>query len=377
LIQLFDATTIDSLEWPNTEEGAYARRFLKPLIKNNISHYVNNITGDVYALKIDDLIFPIIVAHENYKNSHVCSSYGQYITYAKDSLQLVGHPLFAKLLKTLIDGLGKIVRAGHIDRAVYVNHWLFATNLYPDNLSSHQLSVITDFLKRHFPSHAIIFRSLNSRMNALLIDSLKENGFNLIASRQVYLTDTKNKQIFDTRIFKSDLRLSKSSPYRIVDEENIRLEESSKLLHLHHSLYLDQHSYLNPQLNIEFLQLLLQERLLRFKVLKLDDCIKGVAGYFEQEGVMLSLFFGYEKTDPEHATIYRLLNTSLLLEAQKKGVMYHQGSGAGFYKTIRRAESHLDSMAIYTKHLPSKQKASWALLRNFINTFGPRYMKKY
>jgi hypothetical protein len=376
-IELYDATNIDSLCWPETKEGAYANKFLKPLIKRGIAHYIDNIEGDLYALKIEEFVLPILVAQENYTNSHVCSSYGQYISYGRELVGLMGNVLLSETVKGLLKGMGKMIRAGRIDAAVYVNHWLFSTNLYPKEFSSQWIELITDFLQKRFPSCAIIFRSLNPMTNSSLMERLKTLGFGLIASRQVYLTDTKREFIFQTRIVKSDLKLYRESPYAILDEQQLCKEECTQLLKLYKQLYLDQHSYLNPQFNQNFIELLFQERLLHFKVLKRDGCIKAVAGYFEQDGIMLSPFFGYDKESPHSSIIYRLLSTSLLLEAQKKGLIFHQSSGANFYKTVRRAESHLDSMAIYTAHLPMKQKLSWSMLRFFINTFAPHYLKRY
>ena len=88
-------------------------------------------------------------------------------------------------------------------------------------------------------------------------------------------------------------------------------------------------------------------------------------------------FFGYDKNEPDHTVIYRLLNTALLLAAKEKQLIFHQSAGASFYKKIRRAEGCLESMAIYTEHLPQKQRLSWKILKFFINGIAPRFMEKY
>lgn len=376
-INFFDASTIDTLEWPNTPDGEYAKRFLLPLVKKGTQHYFENIHADLFVLKIDQCVLPIVAVDENYNNSYVCSPYGHYFSHAKESIPIIQKSPLALIAKNFMIGFGEICRKGKINSAVYVNNWLFSTDLYPQEITTNQISSIVAFLKDRFPKHAIIFRSLNSVTNKPLLQSLKEHRFKFIASRQVYLTNTKNDSIFQTRILKSDLKLWRERPFEISDESQITSDNFSRLLSLYNLVYLSKHSYLNPQFNHHFLQLLFDEKLLSFKILKIDNEIKGVAGYFERNGVMLCPFFGYDKDHAEHSVIYRLLCTTLLLDAQKKGLIFHQSSGASFYKKIRRAEGCIESMAIYTRHLSSKQKLSWLALRVLINTFAPSYMKKY
>lgn len=376
-IQIFDKKNIDSLVWPETNDAAYAKKFIAPLIKQGISYYIDNINAEIFALKIENFVFPIVVVAENYDNSWVCSPYGQYIAYAKEFIHLVNNKFLALVIKNFVNGFGKICKFSHLNSVVYVNNWLFSTDIYFEGISAEQISSIVSFLKNRFPHHAIVFRSLNPIINAHLIDLLKNFGFDLIASRQVHITNTKNDSIFRTRILKSDLKLWREKPFEILDETQISLSDCKDLLNLYELLYIKQHSTLNPQFNHNYIQMMFDQKLLDFKVLKENQSIKGVAGYFERGGIMMCPFFGYDKQDTQHALIYRTLSTSLLLEAQKRGLIFHQSAGASFYKSIRRAESCLEFMAIYSDHLPRKQKVSWATLQTFINKFAIPYMKKY
>jgi hypothetical protein len=376
-VQLFDSKTIESLDWPATQDGRYAKKFLEPLLKNGIQHYIDNVNAEIFALKIENLVLPVVVAKENYDNSYVCSPYTHYISYGKASMKLIENPFLVRFIGSLINGVGKLGRMGCINSVVYVNNWLFSTDLYPEGFTSEHLSAIVTFLKKIFPQHAIIFRSLNRLTTAPLQELLKNHGFHLIASRQVYITDAKNQSIFQTRILKSDLKLWRETPHEIIDENQISSDDYPQLLDLYNTLYINQHSSLNPQFNNQFIQMVFNTQFLQFKILKINGCIKGVAGYLERNGIMLCPFFGYDKNEPGHNVVYRLLSTSLLLEAQKRGLIFHQSAGASFYKTVRRAESCLEMMAVYTGHLSFKQKFTWAALKMFINSIAPPYMKKY
>jgi hypothetical protein len=87
--------------------------------------------------------------------------------------------------------------------------------------------------------------------------------------------------------------------------------------------------------------------------------------------------FGYLKDSPDSNTIYRILNTALLIEAQQERLLFNQSAGASFFKSIRRAEGCLEYMAVYTRHLPYSQRLVWSTLQLFMNSIGSKYMKKY
>lgn len=374
--QLFDASNIDLLDWPNTDDGQYAKKYIEPLVKNGIKPYVDNLEVNAFALKIDSLVFPVVVAEEGSKNSYICSPYEHYISYGRE-VKLIDNPVIAAIVDKLLNGFSAIGRAGRINAVVYVNHWLFSTDLYPTGFTAEHAEAIVNMLKKRFPRHAIIFRSLN----ALTCDSvqkiLRKLGFHIVASRQVHVTNTKNDAIFQTRIIKSDLKLWRESPFTVIDAAQLTSAECEEMLKLYNTLYIEQHSKRNPRYTLRFIKHLFDQRLLHFKVLKLGDQYKGVAGYYIRNGVMMCPFFGYDKTDPQHTAIYRMLSTTLLLAAKEQGLLFNQSAGASFYKSVRRAESCRESMAIYARHLPLKQKLVWGTFKTFINIVAPRYMKKY
>lgn len=88
-ISLYNASNIDSLSWPNNPEGEYAQKFLMPLIKNGVHHYIENVETNLHILKIGDLILPITINDAEYQNSYVCSPYTQYISSGLNYLEKV------------------------------------------------------------------------------------------------------------------------------------------------------------------------------------------------------------------------------------------------------------------------------------------------
>lgn len=374
---IFDSKNIDQLVWPTSSDGDYARKFLVPLVKNGVSRYIENIDAEMKVLKINNKVFPLVVTNNSYDTSYVCSPYGYYISYACESLHLVETKWLKSFTKNALQGFGRLLKAANINRVVYVNNWLFSTDLYPDEFTAGEVQEILKMLKAHFPNHAILFRSINPYTNGISLKALKENSFDTIASRQVFLTDTKNEEVFKTRIFKSDLKLMRESAYQILDETELSEADYERVLELYQRLYIQKHSTLNPQINLTFLKLMIKEGLLQFKVLKKENKIDGVVGYYSRNGLMISPFFGYEDAAENSNQLYRLLSTALSLAAKEKKEVLHQSSGASFYKKVRRAESHMEYLAVYAKHLSYKEKISWKVLKHTMNTIAIPFMQKY
>src|ERR1700722_17664635 len=121
-IALYNAHSIEQLSWPDTAEGRYAQRFLEPLIKNGIASYIDNIQADLFALKVDAFVFPLLVPQACDSNSYVCSPYRHYITYGEDYAYLIPHAPLRYLFKKLLALFG--VFGKRLDKVLYVNHWL-------------------------------------------------------------------------------------------------------------------------------------------------------------------------------------------------------------------------------------------------------------
>lgn len=376
-VQLYNCHTIDTLAWPDTESGQFARRYLIPLIKEGPRRFIDNIDAEMQLLQIDNHLLPILISNNNYENSYVCSPYGHYVALAFDKLHIFKKPLVKSAAELTLNVLGKALRRGKINQIVYVNHWLLSTDLHPQNLTKQQLDSISCFLQKQFPHSAIAFRSINIKTSPALKKEIKKCGFKFIVSRQVYLTDTTEKSLFSTRIIKSDLKLWRESGYEVVDGKSLNESEKERVLKLYHIHSIGHHSSLNPQFNSQFLNMMVDQNLLHVKALRRDGVIDGVAGYQIKNGVFFCPFFGYDKSQVDQTRLYRLLSTMLLLEASKEGGLFHQSAGASFYKKIRRATSYTEYMSVYIRHLPFKQRLAWNMVRGVMNLVALPFMKNY
>ncbi len=339
-----------------------------PFLKNGTSSYIDNVETRMMALLIDDIVLPVTVNFADYNNSYVCSPYGHYVGYCHDQLSGKRKKLFAPL----IDSYGSFYKLGKLNRVVMVNNWLYSTNLYP-NLDAKQIQEIKEFLVKKFPHHAIVFRSINDYELLELKEILREHKFHLVPSRIVYFTKADSDSAFKSRMFKSDLSILKNSTYEI---SSLEIEDAARAAELYHKLNIEKHSKLNPQFNSQFIKMAIENNFLSFKGLRRDGRLDAVVGYYSTDKVMTSPLFGYDTDLPGELGLYRQLSTILLQEAKEAGKLLHQSSGAGDFKKLRRAESAVEYNAVYTKHLPFYQKASWSFLNKIMNTVGLSAMRK-
>lgn len=374
---LYDAQNIDTVDWKSIP-SENVKSYLSQLIKTGISPYIANVHSDLYLIKLEDIILPVVVPRVGATNSYVCSPYGHYILYAADNLHAVKSDYLRKVVDKAFKLFGGWLKRGSIDSVVYVNHHLLSIDLYPKGMTQERQEIITDFLTKRFPDRAIIFRSVNSVAYPNMGSNLQKIGYHLFPTRHIYLADTSAEELFKRRIIKSDVKLYNEMPYRIVKEDELKEKEIERMCKLYHSVYIEGHSTLNPQITPEYIDLLIKNRVLEFRVLKdKEEEIKGFVGFQECGGVLLCPLFGYDKADSEHSELYRLLNTVLLLEARKKGLLFNAAAGASFFKKIRYPSTCMENKAVYYKHLPLKARLRWGVLKAYANKIAAHFMKKY
>lgn len=375
-IILYQAENIDDCLWPNTPEGQNAKMILTSLMKKSSSYYIENVKTDLRVLTLGDLRLPITINEGEYDNSFVCSPYSYFISYARQSLGSFPSTWFYQSIDVVLRGMGSLFRKLQFNKVVVVNNWLYATNLYPQ-LQPEQLEKITQFLKHAFPNHTLLFRSIDPCTNPTCYQELQKNGFDYIASRQIFFLNPCDSSLFESRLFKSDLKLLKNSGYEVIDGNAIKEEEIPRLLKLYRDLYIGKYSTLNPQFNEEFLRLALKHNFLHFKALKKDGRIDGVVAYVERDGKMYCPFFGYDCEAPKESSLYRILSTVLMCEANERKLFFHQSSGASMFKKIRKAQDCIEYHAVYYKHLKISRHIPWIMLKSLYNTIGKVYMKRY
>ncbi|OXM82985.1 GNAT family N-acetyltransferase [Paenibacillus rigui] len=376
-----DRESVGDFPWPAAEDGAYAKRFLLPLLEHSAAFFIANIRTRLYVLRTGEHVLPVTVNEEEYDNSYVCSPYTHYVSYAKQELYLIESRLARRVFSGLLTVMGGLFRAGQFNRTVHANNWLVSTNLYP-SCTSEELRAVTELLLERFPDHALVYRSLNRTTHAELIDSLQREGFRLVPSRQIYFLEPSNPARMNAKarwLVKRDYGLLASNQYEVLEHEELRVTDVPRLAELYRLLYLDKYSYDNPQFGERFFELALRERLLHFQALRstVTGRIDAVLGYFCRNGVMTTPVFGYDTSLPQELGLYRMLSAVLIKQARSNGHLLHESSGAAQFKRNRGAVADIEYSAVYDAHLPWHRRAGWAFLQVVLNRVGVPLLQKY
>lgn len=375
-IELYDQATIDQLKWPEGKESQSERLFLTELVKQGVHPFVKNVQTKIMVLKLGSVILPITLNEHEYDNSYVCSPYSYYIGYPRELIEKINIPLVKKPLKGFLWCISKWFRLMQINKVIIVNNWLVSTNLYP-KIEPWQIDKIKLFLTHSFPTHSIIFRSINDVMHGPIVESLKHQRFKLIPNSQFFYTDPRTTRLFESRLYKSDLKLLKESGYEVVELNDLSENEARRLVDLHRSVYVEKYSLLSPHLTDRYLDLIHREGFLKLKVIKKNGEIDGVVGYMIRNRIMSCPLFGYDRKKPQELGLYRILNTILMEEARQHQVLFHQSAGASAFKKMRQAKSGIDYTAVYTGHLKMGRQFPWAFLKGIYQFIGLHFMKKY
>ncbi len=361
-IQIIDVDNVDLIDWPVNEESDHMEKYVVPFIKNGPLFYMDNANVKVMALIVDDVLMPLVLAERNYHDSNVCSIYTHYVKYAVEEIGKLDNRPLAWLLKACSLPFALILKAGRVDKVIYVNNWLFPTNPCPE-LSPEQVGAITSTLKLRYPDYAIVFRSVNTYTCKTIFDSLRENGYRMVRSRQIYILDPTRKAYWKNKTVKHDRNLSKRMGYEIVYADQLTETDVPVLTELYRDLYLKKHSLFNPQLNENFFHLMLKERILEIKALRKNSRIDAFSCCYSNKEVMIAGFGSHDTQVPLKVGLHRQDSSATMAEAEKRGQLLNLSAGAGTFKMFRGAEACIEYDAIAYGHLPFHRRLAWRCLK--------------
>ena len=367
MIKIYDSTTIDQIVWPETEEGALAKRHLQVLMKEGPETFIQNARTQLFVLTLDNLIIPITVNDAEYHNCYLLSSYFVVANLEeKMNKSALWFKLCSKPVLTLFSSLLKWMQ---INKVVIINNWLFTTNPYPE-ISQSQMTSITNFLKQQFPDHYFMFRSVNNYANSDVYDALSTAQFRLIPCRHVYLYDP-SRQMTPTilRKQKKDTNRIAHKKYTVETVNSLTDGEIERLLQLYINVYVGKYTKYSPLYTEKFLKHGLQSNTLRIKLLKKGQEIYGVAGFLEKNDYLLVPFFGYDTSVSQEEGLYRMLSAVIMKEIEICNKISHQGSGAAQFKKWRGFIEELEYVGIYDRHLSWKRRTFWSLSEKFSSRF--------
>jgi len=368
-VKLYDASNIETLQWPASESGVQARGLLSFLVKEGVQKYVGNVETQFYLLAVDDLVLPITVNRREYQNSYVASNY-----YGVIQLQeaLRGSPFWRRLCKPTFWLIGKLFEMVKINQMVMVNNWFFSTNPYPP-LAAEQTERVALFLRRQFPLHTLIFRGVNEVRETSLLSALQEVRFHCFPIRKIYVYDPGKSEALSSKVLyhhRRDLRLMETHGYTLVYKKEWREEEIDRMLELYRQVYVERYTSYSPAYTAFFLKKAFESGVMEVMTLEKNGRIDGVMGVRCFHGMMTVPFFGYDTHLPKSVGIYRMMSVLIIKEAERRGLILNDSSGADASKSFRGLKPHTEYVAIYDRHLPLLRRLFWTSASKLINAFG-------
>lgn len=375
MIELFSKEQLGQVDWGKTDiaHAEWMKQFCLGLPKQ----YIDNVETECRILQTDNALFLVTINQEEYDSSYVCSLYTALILYSKEELARLDNVFLEYPLRGLIACLDNALRLGLVNQVIAVNNFLLSTNLYP-SWDGRNIGEITAKLKKEFPNHAIIFRSLTFCQNASLISKFKHAGYYLATSRQIYIFDRLVCDYTQKHNFKMDIKSLKKTQYKKVNHDEITDEDFSRIVELYNKLYIHKYSQYNPKYNEQCMRLWHQSRIMEFWGLRNEEGVLDAVMLCYDRGPTTTVpAVGYDLNLPHGVQLYRMLIARAIERASEKGLVLNLSAGASLFKILRGGVGHIEMSAVYLAHLPLKRRIVWNCLIWLLNHIAAPLMKRY
>jgi hypothetical protein len=320
---------------------------------------------------------PVSVNASEPQDTWVCSPHTAYVRYAVEELQRFGHPLLTRPLTALCGAVGRYLWRARVDHAVAINNWLLSTNLYP-RLDVQALGRWHREALDRWPDRAIWFRSLNARYTAPWIDALRQHGFMLVPSRQVYLYDRIDRQATHPANLRRDLRLLAAARLARSDAADWTDADFARAAQLYALLYLEKYSALNPAYSAAFLKAWHRAGLLELRGYRgTTGELQAIVGLFVLGGTVTAPIVGYDTHLPQRLGLYRLLMATVYERAARRHCRINLSAGAAQFKRLRGGIGAIEFSAVYARHLPRHRRRALSALAGMTRHIGEPIMRHF
>jgi hypothetical protein len=378
-VKIFDKESILNLVRPQDTFSGKAYDYVKA-ISINTQLYISNIKTSFKLLVINNIALPISINDSELQNAYTCSPYTHHISYAYDELRFIPNGLLRFLCWLLLAPFNLFFRITKANKIVVVNNWLLSTCLYPD-ISNNNVSEITKHIKKTYSSHTIQWRSLLRSQHTELIDTLQDNGYILVPSRQVYIWKPKyykNSNKRQRKNFNQDKKILQSPDMSITPMNIESGSEIKRAKDLYQKLYIDKYSTYNPQLTNAFFELvqrlgIIDVYYLHHQQLEQD----AVIGIFRNDTTVTVPMLGYDVDQPAARKMYRACSAMSYQVAQNNNLTCNKSSGVPEFKRNRGCKPEMEYSAVYVRHLPWYRRIIWLTVASVLNNVAAPLMKKY
>lgn len=366
---LFDPAD-PAADWPAIDP---AERAYLVALGHGVDARIANVATRWLALGSGGRVLPVTVNDGTRGASYVCSPGAAYIDYAEREIALVGVRGGAALRGALA-GAGRLLAAAGIDRVVHIDNWLLSTNLHGD-WRGDDLPAIRTLLAARYPDHLLAIRSVDDWSSPALAAAARADGWAMVPSRQIWVTDDLARDWPPRNAFGNDRRLVARAGLSI---ESASQGDAARIADLYAQLYVGKYSGLNPVFTPRWIAETMASGLVAYQVARSPDGRAVAAvGLLVRGGVATPPIVGYDRGWPVEAGLYRIASWMFMQMARARGLRLHGSAGAGHFKRLRGARGVIESWAMHAGHLSSPRRLAVATLAAGLERFAVPMMRKH
>ena len=334
------------------DDRSPAARFVAGFLNAGPGRLIANAHSQVNLLTYGSLRLPVTIEDGRLGGTYVASPHSAYVLYARDEIDIIGLTGAARLgAGAVLSALDRWLKALAINRTVHIDNWMLSTSLH-GRWDGTGLPTIRRALTDAYPDHVPVVRCVDPWSGPELYSSLRSDGWSLLPSRQIWVTDALETQWKPRSHTKSDRRAMRKSGLVVEELETMSKADAARLAELYAQLYLQRYSALNPAYTPAFVKLACESGALRFRVARGEDgVIMASAGMRVAGDVVKVPMLGYDTTRPQSEALYRIASLLSSEWAMERGYRHHGSAGAGTFKSNRGARGQIEYMALYTGHL--------------------------
>ena len=373
MILLFDPLDPPADAWP---EACDSRAYIEGIARGGVTAMVSNVATRWLALRSGGRVLPVTVNDGEIGGSYVTLPHSAYALYARAELDMVDTGGMRPLLKLLIAGAERVMRWGRINRIVHVDNWLLSTNLHGD-WDGADLPAIRAHVAQQFPDHAIAIRSVDPWSCPTLLDAARRDGWLLLPSRQIWVTDDLERDWVPRRTRQGDIALLGTSDLTLDTFETMTDGDAERIAELYHLLYVGKYSPLNPVFTPAYVRMTWAEKILAYRGLRdADGRLLAVAGSLVRGGILTPPVVGYDTRRPIEQGLYRFATLLFTRTGHELGARLNGSAGAPQFKRNRGATGVIEYMAVHAAHLPWRRRAVFAAMRWVLDRIAVPMMKR-
>ena len=337
--------------------------YLSALAAAGPGAFADNVAGTFRLIDAFGTVLPILVCEPVRRPAaDICSAVGRYAGYPSSEAAKRVPRAFAPAVRVGFGAWGAFLRVFRMDRVVYVNNWLLSTNPVRA-LADHQYRQLNAWLRRRYPRHAIVHRTVNPFLNRRHAEALQAAGCRLVGTRIVYVVDTASPEFRRRTNVWHDERLLRESPYRRIEVHGADGVDLDRIASLYRQLYLDKHCRLNTAFNARFFERVLSTPFFHTSLFTCDGRTDAFTTFYEGDGCITGCLVGHDASLSKSHGLYRMALMYKVFLAEKRGLRVNLSGGCGPFKCMRGAVPVREYDAVDDRHLPGWRRLPWRLAR--------------